>query len=282
MKSSSLVLLITLLLLIVALFFSNVLLRKEYEKIDKSDSYWTYGKILEQPFRHLKIEGGNITNIVFEPSQNSSVRVIKNWWAYINNTVKAVVKNDTLFLIVPNSYKDINEKRYMGWITPVRLFSPELLSVNGFDTNFKLSKLKQRNLSIHLAGKSTLEVESYLHNFDSLNITQSDSSIVRIEMSPDLAASRKPAIDSTSTNGPIPGPTAFSNIRVAAASGERNRFYSWQTMFVKSLEANLTGPSLLDVGRAHPRSLKLDVSDSSRIIISGGTLSKFRSGAKAE
>ena len=63
MKLSSLILLITLSLLTVALFLSNVLLKKEYDKIDKSDNYWTYGKILEQPFRHLKIEGGNITNI---------------------------------------------------------------------------------------------------------------------------------------------------------------------------------------------------------------------------
>lgn len=55
-----------LLLFIAGLFVSNNILKKEYGKADKSDLYWNYSKILEQPFSHINIEGGNITNIAFE------------------------------------------------------------------------------------------------------------------------------------------------------------------------------------------------------------------------
>src|SRR5438309_1619566 len=80
-------------------------------------------------------EGGNLTNITFEPSKKSSVRVFKMWEGLENKAVKATVKNDTLFLKFPKNITGPNEKRYMSWNTLVRIFSPELLSVNGHDTN---------------------------------------------------------------------------------------------------------------------------------------------------
>jgi hypothetical protein len=97
-----------------------------------------------------------------------------------------------------------------------------------------------------------LKWKSYLHNFDSLNITQSDSSIVRIEMSPDLAAAANRLSTPHLQMGPISGAYRLFQHSGCRSIRRTNRFYSWQTMFVKSLEANLTGPSLLDVGRAHP------------------------------
>jgi hypothetical protein len=276
MKLSSLILLVTFVVLIVALFVSNILLRKEYDKIDKSDNYWTYGRILEQPFRHLVIEGGNLTHIVFEPSRKSSVRVFKNWWGYINKTVKAAVKNDTLFLKFPNSYTNPNEKRYLGWITTVRLFSPELLSVDGHDTNFKLAKLQQKNLSVRLSGRSKLEVESYLHNFDSLNITQSDSSIVKFEISPDLEGISYNPVDSSYSNNGTARPVQVAGLQVPGNFSQPLRFHSWETIFIKSLHADLRGLSLLDVGHAQTASINLNVADSSGIILSGGTIRKLK------
>ena len=78
MKLTAKILSAMLLSFIAGLFVSNSILKKEYEKVDKNDLYWTYGKILEQPFSHLKIEGGNITNIAFEQSSKSSVRIFKD------------------------------------------------------------------------------------------------------------------------------------------------------------------------------------------------------------
>jgi len=97
MKLTAKILSAMIILFIAGLFISNSILKNEYYKADKSDLYWNYGKILEQPFSHLKIDGGNITQIAFEQSASSSVRIFKDWEGYQNGSVQANVKNDTLF-----------------------------------------------------------------------------------------------------------------------------------------------------------------------------------------
>ena len=62
MKLSSKILTILLLLVVVAMVFSNFTLKKEFDKMDKTDLYWDFEKISEQQFRHVKIENGNDSN----------------------------------------------------------------------------------------------------------------------------------------------------------------------------------------------------------------------------
>ncbi len=275
MKVSTTILLVTSVLLVTGMFASNVLLKKEYDKVDKSDLYWTYGKILEQPFKHLKIDGGNITNIAFEQNKNASVRVSKNWEGYEKKLVKAFVKNDTLFVKFPNIYSSQGEKEWMRYMTLVRIFSPQLLSVDGFDTNFELFKLKQKSIHIALSGKSRLEVESCLYNFDTLNISQRDSSEVVFEMSPDLMNAEFAAIQPGVIKGPqvIKAEKPNSSDMMIATPAIRK---GWETMTVQSVTADLKDISLLDVGHAQINSLQLNIADSAAVILSGGTLKKFQ------
>lgn len=271
MKVSSIILLVTFVLLVTAMVASNILLKKEYDKVDKSDLYWTYGKILEQPFKHLKIEGGNVTNIAFEQSKKPSVRVFKNWDGYEKGIVKAFVKNDTLFVKFPNTYKDQYEKDRLKWSTLVRIFSPELSSVDGFDTDFGMFKLKQKSLTVNLSGKSKFEVESYLYDLDSLNISQKDSSKIVFEMSPDLMTSDQEALETEGLKGQAAVTSEFSNsgsTMIAPAPVRKG----WETMNVQSVTANLKDISLLDLGHAQIKSLNLNVADSSAVILSGGSL----------
>lgn len=271
MKVSTIILLVTLVLLVTGLFASNVLLKKEYDKADKSDLYWTYGKILEQPFKHLKIEGGNVTNIAFEQSKKPSVRVLKNWDGYEKGLVKTFVKNDTLFVKFPNTYRSPEEKEWMKYMTLVRIFSPQLLSVDGFNTNFGLFKLKQKSITINLSGKSRLEVESYLYNLDTLNISQRDSSKVVFEMSPDLMRSGPTNFHDPGLEGPATISSEDlnpSHIMIEPAPVRKG----WETMNVQSVTANVQDVSLLDIGHAQIKSLKLNIADSSAVILSGGTL----------
>ncbi|MEO6456468.1 MAG: hypothetical protein ABIN97_20495 [Ginsengibacter sp.] len=262
MKLSSIILLVTFLLLVTAMFASNILLKKEYDKIDKNDNYWTYGKILQQPFKHLKIEGGNVTRIAYEQSKSYSVRVAKDWYGYEKGLVKTYVKNDTLFLKFPNTYKDHYEKSWLEWNTLVRIFSPELLSVDGFDTNFQLFKLRQKSININLSGRSRLEVESYNNDLDSLHINQKDSSEVIFEMSPDLKGQVFPH----------PG-LKDSDTSKADQDIKSN---SWETMYIKRVDANVQGVSLLNLGHAQINFLQLNISDTSAIILSGRSLGKLK------
>lgn len=236
MKLTSKILLAMLLLFTLGLFASNIILRKEYNKREKNDIYWTYGKILEEPFRHLNIDGGNVTNIAYEQSKTASVRVFKDWDGYKDGRVTAHVKDDTLFIKFPNTYKDQYEKRWLKWNTLVRIFSPELLTINGVDTKLEMFKLKQKNISVNMSGKSSFEIESMDTDFDSIQISGKDSSAIEIEMSPDYQLT--------------------------------------ESFHVKSVSADLHGYSILDIGHAQIDSLKLVVDDSSAVLLSGGTLKK--------
>ena len=75
LKLSTLILITMMVLVVISVFATNMVFKNEYNKRDKNDLYWNYDKILEKPYKYLKIDGGNITNIIFEPSANPSVRV---------------------------------------------------------------------------------------------------------------------------------------------------------------------------------------------------------------
>jgi hypothetical protein len=234
-KLSTLIITVLFVVVVVSVFATDLVLKNEYEKRDKNDVYWNYNKLLEQPYKHLKINGGNITNIIFEPGKNPSVRVLKRWLNFKeHDNLTAYIKNDTLYLNFKNKYNNINEKDWMQGEVLVRLFAPQLLSVDGVNTNFEMQKMKQRNISINLKGNSKLEVETYSPNFDTLNVTQSDSSQVVFEMSPNLKVS--------------------------------------PMMHFKNVTANLTGYTLLDIGRSYVDHIKLNIADSSAVILSGRSL----------
>ena len=271
MKLSTGILVIMLCMLVAGLLASNIILKKEYDKVDKSDVYWTYRKILTQPFRYLKIEGGNITNIAFEQSANCSLRVLEEWQRYHEGVVKAFVKNDTLFVKFTYTNKNMDEKIWMRGMTLVRIFSPELLTVNGFNTKLEMFKMKQKSFTVNMAGRSSFEVESMVPDLDTLNVSQKDSSVVVFEMSPEykseqLIADRgRKALVNVNTGGMA----VFDKSRDEAIKSD-------EAMTIQSVAANLQGYTLLDLGHAQVNSLQLNIADSSAIILSGGALRKLK------
>lgn len=276
MKLSSVILLTTFSLLLVAMVVSNILLKKQYDQLDKSNLYWNYKKLLEQPFSHLKIEGGNLTQIAFEQNQHASVRISKNWRETESNLVKAHVYNDTLFVKFPLVAKDAYEKEFLRWNTMVRIFSPYLWSVEGVNTNVALYKLKQKSISVTLSGKSNVVVETYLHDLDTLTINQHDSSRVVFKMSPDLE------------NKPVEGQRMILEAPLnvhkeplnlnkdQTGPGQEAQPVSWETLHMRYVDANVHGVSILDLGHAQIHTLHLNISDTSAIILTGGGLKKLK------
>lgn len=234
MKMTSKILGIMLVVFVICLFASNVILKRQYDNADKSDYYWNYNKISKTSFKHLKIDGGNVTNIVFKQQKNCSVRVLDYWGGYDKDSVKTFMSGDTLNLQFIKSAADLYKKSWMGTNVLVRIAAPELLSVDGFNTNLELEKLNQKELAISLAGKSRVEIESNTHNFNRLIINQKDSSQVIFEMNPDLKQT--------------------------------------PTINVQNVAVKMRGVSLLDIGHMKVDSLQLDVAESSAVILSGHNL----------
>ena len=253
MKWSNKILVTMLVVVVAGLLASNIVMKKEYDKVDKKDIYWTYGKVLEQHFKYLKIEGGNITKMAFEQSPNCSVRVLHDWQRNRENPVRTFVNNDTLYVKFTYKSTDEGEKNWMKWITLVRIFSPELLSIDGFNTNFEMYKLKQKSINVNMSGRSKFEVESFIPNLDTLNISQKDSSEVVFEMSPEYKL-----------------PKTNAGIKEDAVE-----IKSPEAMTIQSVNASVQGNSLLDIGHAQVNSIKLNIADSSGIILSGGALKKL-------
>jgi hydroxymethylpyrimidine pyrophosphatase-like HAD family hydrolase len=158
------------------------------------------------------------------------------------------------------------EKFYLQTITPVRIFSPELLSITGNNTNFEMQKLKQKSINVVISGRSRFEVESLYPELDSVNIKQSDSSSVTFEMSPDY---RKQPNQQ--------GVLQFHNaagIAVPFKDQRQNGFD--ENMQINSVTATVKDHSILDIGHAQIKNLDINVSDSSAIILSGGALKKTK------
>lgn len=251
MKWTKKILMGILLVLCCSMVVSAFMFKKEYDKNDKGEIYFLYGTVLEKPFRHLVITGGNISNIIYEPSTKPSVRVFKRWWGYHDKRVTTIVRNDTLYLNFPDKYKDVYEKNQLKNGNMVRIFSPELISVTGFNTNLRLLKLKQQNLSVNISGKSNFEVESLSYNFDKISIKASDTAAVVFEISPILKK----------------GGTEDKNEIPADVKG-------WDAFHIKNLHAEVSGNSFVDVGHAQIDSIDFKVSDTSAIVLSGGTIKK--------
>ncbi len=266
MKFTSKVLVALTVILIGALLSSNIILKREYDKVDKSDIYWNYHKILQEPFKYLKITGGNGTRIAFEQSPNYSVRILQEWERYHGGKIKAHVTNDTLYItfdyVPPTPYDFF----YIKNTTTVRIFSPELLSFDGFNTNFEMYQMKQKSMNVNITGRSKFEIESMLRSMDSITVFQRDSSEVVFEMSPDYkpvkSTEKEKSVTVTIGSAP-PGLSSLTQIE------------SPEAMSIKSVNADIQGYSLLDLGHAQIDSLQLKIADSSAIILSGGALRKI-------
>ncbi|HLY71215.1 MAG TPA: hypothetical protein VKR53_15885 [Puia sp.] len=262
MKWSTRILLSMAVLLVAGMLASNIILKKVYDKVDKNDSYWTFDKVLDQHFKYLKITGGNITQIGFEQSPNCSVR-ISNDWRHGHEKEKlftASVSNDTLCIRFTFVSQDEGERFWMKRTTLVRIFSPELLYVEEFNSNFEMYKLKQKNIDVNISGRSNFEMESFIRDLDTLHITQKDTSEVVFEMSPEYKPSLSKEDKMVSMLKSIPG---------------LGRITTNESMTIASLTADLQGSSLLDVGHAQIGSTRLAIADSSAIIFSGGALRAY-------
>lgn len=255
MKLSSKILLAGGLVLLAGMLSSNLVLKSKYDKLDKSDHYWSFEKIETRPFKYLKLNGGNIAHIAFEQGKDCSVRILEDWQRYHRGHVDVDVENDTLYLNFDFVPKDNFEKDWMKYNTVVRIFSPELRSIQGTNTHFEMYLMKQRSYSINLTGKSFLEIESMVRNLDALDVSLKDSAQVVFEMSPEYAAAKKEVV----------GPGVEKEYPIT----------NKEAMTLHSLVANIQGLSLLDIGHAQIDTISLAVSDSSAIILSGGALRKM-------
>jgi hypothetical protein len=231
MKKSSLLLTILALLFIISLFASDLVLKKKYNTIDRSDPFWNYTKLNRGNFHHIKMIGGNITRASFVPGLHGSIGILSEWEGGMRDRVKSNISNDTLFIQVRERKDAPNVRNWMKYHVLIAISCPDLLSVDGVNINLTLYKMKQKNISVTLAGQSEMEIETDVADFDSIFVSQKDTSELKFEMSEDVS--------------------------------------KYGILHAKALYARVYGSSLLDVGHFQIESLHQEISDSAAIILSG-------------
>ncbi len=143
MKKSSLLLIILLGIFILSLIGTDLILKTEYNRIDKTDPFWNYTKLNKGSFHHLKLIGGNVTRIAFIPSPHASIGVLSYWEDRMEGRIKTEIANDTLFLKVEYRNESLSLKDWMKNHILITITCPELLSVNALNTNLDIRHLNQ-------------------------------------------------------------------------------------------------------------------------------------------
>jgi hypothetical protein len=238
MKKSSLILLILAALFIASLIGSDLVLKNEYDRIDKSDPFWNYTKLNKGVFHHISMTGSNVTRVSFIPGPNSSMGVLNYWETQLRSRIESSISNDTLFIKFRERTDPPDIRNWMKYHVLVTISCPHLISVSGLNSNLDIFKLNQKGLSVSLMGKSAMEVESYNSDFDSIFVSQKDSSQLKFEMSEEIKGSG--------------------------------------IMRAKILDADVHGYSLLDVGHFQLQTVHESIGDSSGIIVSGNTLKRLK------
>ncbi len=247
MKWSNKILTVLGITLLAALLAANLALKAEYDQSDKTDQYaWSFEKILEHPFKHIKIADGSIAWIIFEPAIKPSVRIQKNTSEAKKIEIGAYVKNDTLFLTFPK----IDKKFSLGFSWQygpgmrtycyeyvLRIFSPQLQSVSGDHVQMSMYNLTTKDLDFDVTKKSSLHIESAISKLGNYSFRQDDSSEVTMQ------------------------------------TREENK--TQEPLNFQMLHANLKGCAMLNLGQAKINSLDLSIDETSSIQLSGSALKKL-------
>lgn len=187
MKPSNYILLALIAIVSLSLVASNYLMKAEYNKLDKSDPYYNYKTVLNQPFHHLQINGGNFAYTNFEPSEKYGVRHVKFHQLELEKVIYKIT-NDTLFMSFPDSvFKKENNRFYASFDYPVIIISaPNLKSINGNNCMLGFNKMNQAEYQIRLNGNSSATVKTRIAQIKDMHISLADSSNLNILKSDSL------------------------------------------------------------------------------------------------
>jgi len=234
MKKATWMLVILGLFLFLGVITSSLILRNKFGKIDKTDPFWNYTKLTTGSFHHIVLLNSNQTQVSFLPGRTGSVGVLNFWESELKQRVHASIVNDTLFVRMVPRDDPPGMRDWMSYHILIAISAPEIYSVQARDANLNMYKMKQKNFTVNLSGKSRMEFETYTPNFDSLSITQNDSTELKFEMADEIGSSL--------------------------------------TLHARSLYSSIHGYSILDIGHFQIDAYHPLIGTGSAVTLSGGTL----------
>lgn len=195
MKKSNLFLMALGLVIITGMYATNVILKKEYQKIDLTNPYKNYVSVDFSSYAVLAISGSNGYPIEIVHKKINDVKVLRSRLDHF----KSILKNDTLFIQFTGSNISM-EQGFHGNTPPGIIIQKNALSsiiisntynrVFGFsnqdlklvlngDSYMEISNCNLQVLEVDMKNKSQIEFLK-TNTADSLNIKMANKSIARL------------------------------------------------------------------------------------------------------
>jgi hypothetical protein len=217
MKTSNILLIAVFSVVLLALLGSNLALKAEYDKIDKSDPLFGYKKEVVQPFKYVRLEGKafGLTEINQGSTHEISILPEKRLldWKVTGDTLVFTYKRDW-DLQGPLSKNDLTRAPY------IYISAPEVKGIMAQNVPFRIANWKSGEMSVMQEGGALLFSNNSIDNlktrvsaggvmefqskntFGNAEVQVRDSSSLRIEK--DNFKSLKTSVDS-SAQVSIPG-----------------------------------------------------------------------------
>lgn len=160
MKTSNI--LLTCLLAVMLLFIvgSNLVLKAEFDKIDRKDAFYGYKQETVKPFNYVKLQGKQIGITQIQPGTSYEIRYNKDRalfdWKVIGDTLEMTYKRT--WNEQPNQHDNLNYK------PAVYILAPQISGVTAEKTTSIIKGWKNQNMIIKQAGNVILLTDNTIHD----------------------------------------------------------------------------------------------------------------------
>lgn len=195
MKTSNQLLIALLALVFIAIVATSMVLKAEYDKIDKDDPY--YGYSLENPpsFRAVKLTGNFQELVQLQPGDAHEIRMHKS----VKDEVQWKVQGDTLVVSFNFPVRQQSDfyNAFYSRSARVYVMLPHLSSLNARGVTAKLTGWKQDSLELSMQGskRGVLLAESTI---DQLSATAMQGGLILLEAGNRVAEAQVVVRDSSS------------------------------------------------------------------------------------
>lgn len=188
MKKSNLFLITLGLIMIAGMFSTNVILKKEYQKIDLTDPYKNYVSVASPSYSVLDISGSNGYPIEIVNKKTDDIKVLRSRLHHF----KSNLKNDTLYIQFTGSNISMEQSYHTKTPPGIIIEKNVLSSIIITNIHNRISNFSNQDLKLILKGNSHMEISDFHLNtmdidvknnsqIEFLNINTVDSLHIKME-----------------------------------------------------------------------------------------------------
>ncbi|MCF2487420.1 hypothetical protein [Dyadobacter sp. CY347] len=159
MKTSNILIIIMLSLFLSAMVASNLVLKKEFDKIDRKDPYSGYTKHSLQPFHYVKLQGVGFGVTEVSQGKDFEIKFVVDRkfldWKVINDTLTVNYKKD-----FPEGGQ--SPQQIVHTLPSVYIFVPALKGLESNTINCKIKNMKQESLTVKQIGGAMVMLENQI------------------------------------------------------------------------------------------------------------------------